>query len=307
MSPCVAQVQSRAHALYAAERTLDGFCATRYTRRPAKKRDLCCPCSPLLIVIGRKCSSLRCCIRLGNWGSTLTRRASAQAFTRSLFLAALVDQLEPNRIRHDHLLTKLAENAARPPLMNAHSYRNQARTQYSQVRFECCRRALYQTFLDYDSVLVQTTMWLFRSPGSIRTALFNSNPLRATARLGKLTRTPCRSSRAILTAAGPLGLVAAIQGRSSLWLHDSCGPPFGAHLKKFLSLSSLGSLYLAEEKFDLFCLYPVSTQERFKRVHQQHLDCDEFREDVHGHFRLVGQIGASQQHLTSPFAKVLPT
>jgi len=157
LSPCVAQVQSRAHALYAAERTLDGFCATRYTRRPAKKRDLCCPCSPLLIVIGRKCSSLRCCIRLGNWGSTLTRRASAQAFTRSLFLAALVDQLEPNRIRHDHLLTKLAENAARPPLMNAHSYRNQARTQYSQVRFECCRRALYQTFLDYDSVLVQTT------------------------------------------------------------------------------------------------------------------------------------------------------
>jgi hypothetical protein len=65
-------------------------------------------------------------------------------------------------------------------------------------------------------------------------------------------------------------------------------------------------LYLAVEKFDLFGLHPVSTQKRFKRVHQQHLDCDEFREDVHGHFRLVGQIGASQQHLTSPFAKVLP-
>jgi hypothetical protein len=89
-------------------------------------------------------------------------------------------------------------------------------------------------------------------------------------------------------------------------LRDFFGSPFGAHLKKFLRFDSLGGLYLAVEKFDLFGLHPVSTQERFKRVHQKHLDCHEFREDVHGHFMLVGQIGASQQHLTSPFAKVLP-
>ena len=40
--PCIAQVPSGARVLCAAKRTLDGFCATHYTGRPAKKKSTRC-------------------------------------------------------------------------------------------------------------------------------------------------------------------------------------------------------------------------------------------------------------------------
>jgi len=59
--------------------------------------------------------------------------------------------------------------------------------------------------------------------------------------------------------------------------------------------SLLGCLDLAKEDGELFLGYLVATQQRFQRVHEKHLNADEFGKDVHLHIRVVADNYASQQ------------
>jgi hypothetical protein len=79
----------------------------------------------------------------------------------------------------------------------------------------------------------------------------------------------------------------------SLRLRGFFGSLFGACIEKLSGLCRLRTLDLAVEKLDLFGLHPVSAQERFKGVHQEHLYRNQLRENVHGHFRLICTIRIS--------------
>jgi hypothetical protein len=60
---------------------------------------------------------------------------------------------------------------------------------------------------------------------------------------------------------------------------------------------------LAETDGELFRRELVAAQKRFERVHQQHLNADEFGEDVHLHLRLTGAFQAMQEHTAHPVAE----
>ena len=49
----------------------------------------------------------------------------------------------------------------------------------------------------------------------------------------------------------------------------------------------------------------VAAQQRFERVHQKHLNADEFGEDVHVHLRVTADNDTVQQQIARPFAGVL--
>ena len=72
-------------------------------------------------------------------------------------------------------------------------------------------------------------------------------------------------------------------------------PVLAALGEEFLRLCGLGCLDLAKEDGELFLGNLVATQQRFERVHQEHLNADEFGEDVHLHIRVAADNYASQQ------------
>ena len=72
-------------------------------------------------------------------------------------------------------------------------------------------------------------------------------------------------------------------------------PVLAALGEEFLSLRGLGCLHLAKEDGELILGHLVAAQQRFERVHQEHLNADKFGEDVHLHRRVAADNNAAQQ------------
>ena len=115
---------------------LRGCCsraAARHSSWPV--RGPCSParsgCAPIQLVpesSGRSACAcaLRCFTGYSNCGSILANRASVCASSRSSFLAALPDQSHLARIRHDHFMPQLAEQATDPGRMRPDLQRDPA-------------------------------------------------------------------------------------------------------------------------------------------------------------------------------------
>ena len=80
-------------------------------------------------------------------------------------------------------------------------------------------------------------------------------------------------------------------------------PCSGSAWRGVPGLRGLGRLDLAKEDGELFRGNLVAAQKRFERVHQQHLNADEFGEDVHFHPGLAGPFKAMQEHIAYPVSE----
>src|SRR5208282_4530101 len=73
--------------------------------------------------------------------------------------------------------------------------------------------------------------------------------------------------------------------------------------EEFLRLRGLGGLDLPKQNGELFWDDLVAAQQRFKRVHQEHLNANELGKDVHLHLLLTGAFQAMQEHTAHPVAE----
>jgi hypothetical protein len=79
-----------------------------------------------------------------------------------------------------------------------------------------------------------------------------------------------------------------------------------AFSQEFLRLRSLGRLNLAEQDCELFLGQLFAAQERFKGVHEEHLDTDKFGKYVHLHLSSIASDNPAQQPIACPFAWRFP-